>query len=50
MELQRPRTAKAILRRKKLEEPQSQTVLAQKQTHKSMEQYREPRNKPALVW
>ena len=25
-------------------------VLAQKQTHKSMEQNREPRNKPPLIW
>ena len=29
---------------------QNSIVLAQKQTHKSMEQKREPRNKPNHVW
>ena len=66
MEIQRPQTAKAILRRKtkrswRNQAPLLQTilqsysnqnsmVLAQKQNYRSMEQDRKPRNKPMHPW
>ena len=50
----KPQRAKTILRKKRktgdIMLPQNSSVLAQKQTHRSMELNREPRNEPTLMW